>query len=106
MTSFEAECLGGRGVAPTRETAPRDFRVRGLGFFELFGVPGAILYLRRSAFQDALRVPAVSVPEPPPATSFGFRGALSQIEPLAEACRASRPNSVDGPRGPPGAPAM
>lgn len=31
-----------------------DFWVRGLGFFDLFSVPGEITHLRRWAFQDVL----------------------------------------------------
>ena len=33
--------------------------------------------------------------------SFSFSGVLSQVDSLAEACRALRPNSVDGPRDTP-----
>ncbi|MFE7141704.1 VOC family protein [Streptomyces sp. NPDC057644] len=84
---------------PTSDLAASvDFWVRGLGFFELFGVPGTMVHLRRWAFQDVLLVSAASVPEHPPAMSFSFAGVLSQVESLAEGCRALRPDAVDGPR--------
>jgi hypothetical protein len=78
-----------------------DFWTRGLGFFELFGVPGTLVHLRRWAFQDVLLVHAASDPEPPPAMSVSFSCVLSQVDSLAEACRALRPDSVDGPRDTP-----
>ncbi|MEU3653437.1 VOC family protein [Streptomyces sp. NPDC032161] len=87
---------------PTSDLAASlDFWIRGLGFFELFSIPGRLVHLRRWAFQDVLLVTAESVPERAPAMSFSFAGVLSQVDPLAEACRALRPNSVDGPRDTP-----
>ncbi|MFJ9192138.1 VOC family protein [Streptomyces globisporus] len=84
---------------PTSDLAASvDFWVQGLGFFELFSVPGTLVHLRRWAFQDVLLVVAASVPEQPPAMGFSFAGVLSQVESLAETCRALRPDSVDGPR--------
>ncbi|MET9846822.1 VOC family protein [Streptomyces ossamyceticus] len=81
--------------------APVDFWVRGLGFFELFGIPGRVVHLRRWAFQDVLLVPAAGVPEQAPALSVSFACLLSQIDSLVEDCRAVRPDSVDGPRDTP-----
>lgn len=87
---------------PTSDLAASvDFWTRGLGFFELFSIPGAVVHLRRWAFQDVLLVPAESVPEQPPAVSFSFACVLNQVDSLVEACRALRPNSVDGPRDTP-----
>ncbi|MFD7970912.1 VOC family protein [Streptomyces clavifer] len=87
---------------PTSDlAASTDFWIRGLGFFELFSIPGMLVHLRRWAFQDVLLVSAASVPEQPSAMSFSFAGVLSQVDSLAEACRALRPNSVDGPRDTP-----
>ncbi|MFD4129254.1 VOC family protein [Streptomyces globisporus] len=84
---------------PTSDLAASvDFWIQGLGFFELFSVPGTLVHLRRWAFQDVLLVAAESVPEQPPAMGFSFAGVLSQVESLAETCRALRPDSVDGPR--------
>ncbi|MFF8959512.1 VOC family protein [Streptomyces sp. NPDC014894] len=87
---------------PTTDLAESvDFWTRGLGFFELFGVPGRLVHLRRWAFQDVLLVPAESVPEEAPALSLSFACVLGQVDSLVEACRALRPDSVDGPRDTP-----
>ncbi|WP_329033718.1 VOC family protein [Streptomyces sp. NBC_01725] len=82
-------------------TASVDFWTRGLGFFELFGIPGKVVHLRRWAFQDVLLVPAESVPERAPAISFSFACVLSQVDSLVEDCRALRHDCVDGPRDTP-----
>lgn len=87
---------------PTSDLAESvDFWVRGLGFFELFSIPGTLVHLRRWAFQDVLLVPAAEVADQAPAMSFSFSGVLSQVDPLVEACRALRPDSVDGPQDTP-----
>ena len=87
---------------PTSDLAESvDFWTRGLGFFELFGIPGELVHLRRWAFQDVLLVPAASVPDQAPAMSFSFSCVLSQVDSVVEACRALRPDSVDGPRDTP-----
>lgn len=84
---------------PTSDLAKSmDFWIRGLGFVELFSVPGTVVHLRRWAFQDVLLVQASSIPEQAPAFSVSFSYVLSQIDSVVEACRALRPNSVDGPR--------
>lgn len=87
---------------PTSDlAASADFWIRGLGFIEVFSVPGTLVHLRRWAFQDVHLVSAAGVPEQPPAMSFSFAGVLSQADSVARACRALRPDSVDGPRGTP-----
>ncbi|MEV6178962.1 VOC family protein [Streptomyces sp. NPDC052015] len=87
---------------PTSDLAASvDFWTRGLGFVELFSIPGRLVHLRRWAFQDVLLVSEGSVPEQAPAMSFSFACVLSQVDSLVEACRALRPNSVDGPRDTP-----
>ncbi|MBF6355619.1 VOC family protein [Nocardia higoensis] len=87
---------------PTADlTASVDFWVRGLGFFELFGIPGTLVHLRRWAFQDVLLVSEANVPARPPAMSVSFACVLGEVDVLAEACRALRPHSVDGPRDTP-----
>jgi len=87
---------------PTGDLAESvDFWVRGLGFIELFSIPGSVVHLRRWAFQDVLLVPAASVPEEAPAMSVTFSCVLSQIDSLVEDCRALRPDSVEGPRDTP-----
>jgi len=45
--------------------ASTELWIRGLGFFELFSIPGQIVHLRRWAFQDVLLVPVDRV-EPQP----------------------------------------
>ncbi|MGW9043068.1 VOC family protein [Streptomyces lydicus] len=83
---------------PTSDLAASvDFWTRGLGFFDLFSIPGQLVHLRRWAFQDVLLVSAASVPEQAPAMSFSFSCVLSQVDSLVEACRALRPASVNGP---------
>src|SRR5690606_8642077 len=68
---------------PTADlTASADFWVRGLGFVELFGIPGTLVHLRRWAFQDVLLVAETSVPEQPPAMSVSFACVLDQIDGL------------------------
>ncbi|WDV53171.1 VOC family protein [Streptomyces coeruleorubidus] len=87
---------------PTSDLAASvDFWVRGLGFIELFSIPDGVVHLRRWAFQDVLLVPAPSVPEQAPQMSVSFSCVLSQVDSLVEACRALRPDSVDGPRDTP-----
>ncbi|WP_329392685.1 VOC family protein [Streptomyces lydicus] len=87
---------------PTSDLAASvDFWTRGLGFINLFSIPGRLVHLRRWAFQDVLLVTAESVPAQPPAMSFSFACVLSQVDSLVEACRTLRPNSVDGPRDTP-----
>jgi catechol 2,3-dioxygenase-like lactoylglutathione lyase family enzyme len=87
---------------PTSDlTASVDFWVRGLGFFELFGIPGTLVHLRRWAFQDVLLVAAESVPEQAPVMSVSFACVLGEVDSVAESCRAVRPDSVDGPRDTP-----
>lgn len=82
-------------------SASVDFWVRGLGFFELFSIPGEVVHLRRWAFQDVLLVPAAELPEQVPAMSLSFACVLSQVDSVVEACRAVRPDSVEGPRDTP-----
>src|ERR687893_481936 len=68
---------------PTSDLAASvDFWTRGLGFIELFGIPGQVVHLRRWTFQDVLLVPAESVPEQAPAMSVSFSCVLSQVDAL------------------------
>lgn len=87
-------------VIPTSDmTASTDFWVRGLGFVELFNVPGQVIHLRRWAFQDVLLVPAAGDTSEAelPAMSVSFSCVLSEIDPVAEACAELAPGSVTGP---------
>ncbi|NUT46513.1 MAG: VOC family protein [Saccharothrix sp.] len=89
-------------TVPTADLAESvEFWTRGLGFIELFAIPGRLVHLRRWAFQDVLLVAAQSVPEQPPAVTFSFACVLSQVDSVVEACRALRPDSVEGPRDTP-----
>ncbi len=80
--------------------ASTDFWIRGIGFFELFSIPGRLVHLRRWTFQDVLLVPGESATEPP-GMSVSFACVLSEIESLAQRCRGLRPDSVTGPRDTP-----
>lgn len=94
---------------PTRDlAASTDFWVRGLGFIDLFSIPGQVVHLRRWAFQDVLLVPvdadASTSASTPPTTSTSparvqvfVSCVLSQLEPVADACRELSPDSVTGP---------
>jgi hypothetical protein len=87
-------------VPCTDLAASTNFWVRGLGFIDLFNVPGQVVHLRRWMFQDVLLVPAgpeLVEQTAPAATSVSFSCVLSQIEQVAESCRAIAPDSVEGP---------
>lgn len=87
---------------PTADLAASvDFWTRGLGFFELFSIPGRLVHLRRWAFQDVLLVPATTVPDQVPAVSFSFACVLGEIESLVESCRALNAGTVSEPRDTP-----
>ena len=85
---------------PTHDLeASTDFWVRGLGFIDLFDVPGQVVHLRRWAFQDVLLVAATAETATAgvPAMQVCFSGVLNQLDPVAAVCRALRPGSVTGP---------
>ncbi|PZF90489.1 VOC family protein [Micromonospora endophytica] len=88
-------------IPTTDLSASTDFWLRGLGFFELFSIPGRLVHLRRWAFQDVLLVSAESVPAQAPAMSVSFGCVLYEVDSIVDACRAVDPNSVDGPRDTP-----
>ncbi|MBS1673182.1 MAG: VOC family protein [Actinobacteria bacterium] len=83
---------------PTTDLAASvDFWTRGLGFFELFSVPGQLVHLRRWAFQDVLLVPAAAAAEQVPAVSVSFACVLNQVDALVAACRAHGAGAVSEP---------
>ncbi|MBL1077267.1 VOC family protein [Nocardia sp. 2] len=85
-------------TAPTTDLeASVDFWVHGLGFFDLFTVPGQLTHLRRWAFQDVLLVPGDPRAGTPDLT-VSFSCVLNQLEEIAAACERLRPGSTTGPR--------
>lgn len=83
---------------PTPDLAASvDFWTRGLGFVDLFTVPGHVTHLRRWAFQDVLLVPADALPEPS-TMSIGFSCVLSQVDEIVRACTDLVPGCTTGPR--------
>jgi hypothetical protein len=89
-------------IVPTRDLeASKDFWIRGLGFIDLFSIPGQLVHLRRWAFQDVLLVPADEVADPASASaslSVGFACVLSQIDDLRRQCEELLPGSTTEPR--------
>ena len=75
-----------------------EFWTLGLGFFDLFTIPGLLIHVRRWAFQDVLLVPAPKQMEEAPTMSVSFACVLSEIGTIATACEELRPGSTDGPR--------
>ncbi|WP_197320996.1 VOC family protein [Saccharomonospora sp. NB11] len=87
---------------PTNDLAASvDFWTRGLGFFELFGIPGTLVHLRRWAFQDVLLVAGEDVPERAPSLTVNFACVLNQVDEIVDAVRALDADAVDGPRDTP-----
>jgi hypothetical protein len=85
-------------TVPTPDLAASvDFWTRGLGFFDLFTVPGQVTHLRRWAFQDVLLVPDERLAEAT-ALSVSFSCVLSQIDEIAAACAELLPGCTTGPR--------
>ncbi|WP_313663282.1 VOC family protein [Cellulosimicrobium cellulans] len=83
---------------PTADlTASVDLWTRGLGFFDLFSVPGGVVHLRRWAFQDVLLVPGTPAGEPS-ALTVSFSCVLSQLDAIVAACEAVSPGCTTGPR--------
>ena len=85
-------------TVPTSDLAASvDFWVRGLGFIDLFTIPGRLTHLRRWAFQDVLLVPS-GRPADPPRVSVSFACVLSQVDGIAQACATLLPGCTSGPR--------
>ncbi len=83
---------------PTADlTQSVEFWTQGLGFFELFAIPGQLVHLRRWAFQDVLLVAGEAEPGDPPVASVSFACVLNQVEGIVQAVTALRPGSVTGP---------
>lgn len=83
-------------TAPTPDlTASKDLWCRGLGFFDLFSVPGRLTHLRRWAFQDVLLVPDER-PAEASALTVSFSCVLGQIDQISAACEELRPGCTTG----------
>ncbi|MBO2464195.1 VOC family protein [Actinomadura violacea] len=88
-------------TVPTRDLAEsRDFWMRGLGFVDLFSVPGQITHLRRWAFQDVLLVPGEPAAAAP-AVGVSFACVLSQLDEIAARCEELVPGCTSGPEDKP-----
>lgn len=82
-------------TVPTTDLAgSARFWTEGLGFIELFSIPGALVHLRRWAFQDVLLVPGAS---PGPGLSLSIACVQHQQAGIAERCQRLRPGSADDP---------
>ncbi|MFR9751001.1 VOC family protein [Nocardia sp. 004] len=82
---------------PTSDLAvSKEFWTRGLGFIDLFSVPGQLTHLRRWAFQDVLLVPGDRIGETP-ALRISFSCVLGQLEETAARCAELVPGCTDGP---------
>ncbi|MGZ0069156.1 VOC family protein [Microbacterium sp. Yaish 1] len=90
---------------PTRDLpASTRFWTAGLGFFELFTIPGTLVHLRRWAFQDVLLVaadPASAPTSEPPALTYSYACILAELDGIAAACRGLAPGAVGEPRDTP-----
>ncbi|MBO2452858.1 VOC family protein [Actinomadura barringtoniae] len=76
--------------------ASKDFWMRGLGFIDLFSIPGRLTHLRRWAFQDVLLVPGEQA-DAASAMSVSFACVVGQLEEITEACEKLRPGCTAGP---------
>lgn len=78
------------------------FWTSGLGFVELFTIPGQLVHLRRWAFQDVLLVPVpgdVEMARSPLTVSFAC--VLTEVDGIAAACEQAAPGCVTGPQDTP-----
>jgi hypothetical protein len=84
-------------TVPTGDlAASADFWIRGLGFVDLFSLPGGLTHLRRWAFQDVLLVPGESAADVP-AVSVSFACVLGQLDGIAARCEELLPGCTGGP---------
>jgi len=82
---------------PTADlAASKDFWLRGLGFIDLFTIPGRLTHLRRWAFQDVLLHAGEQAAEAP-VTSVSFSCVLYELEEIADRCEKLLPGCTTGP---------
>lgn len=85
-------------TVPTADlAASEEFWSQGLGFFNLFAIPGRFTHLRRWAFQDVLLVPTGEATGAVPAMSISFACVLSEVDTIAAACEKLVPGCTHGP---------
>ena len=88
-------------TVPTSDLAASvAFWTEGLGFVDLFTIPGQLTHVRRWAFQDALLVPT-GRPGQAPAVTVSFACVLDELEGIAQACADLLPGCTTGPRSTP-----
>jgi catechol 2,3-dioxygenase-like lactoylglutathione lyase family enzyme len=88
-------------TVPTSDLAASvAFWTEGLGFVDLFTIPGQLTHVRRWAFQDALLVPT-GRPAQAPAVTVSFACVLDELEGIAQACADLLPGCTTGPRSTP-----
>ena len=91
-------------IVPTADLdASTDFWLRGLGFDNLFSIPGQVVHLRRWAFQDVLLRPGVS--DATGATgaagtsgaSISFSCVRSELDEILQRCEEISPGCTTEP---------
>lgn len=85
-------------VPTTDIDASERFWCEGLGFFNLFSIPGQMVHLRRWAFQDVLLVAAEEQAAELPSASVSFACVLKEIDTIAAGGNKALPGSVSEPR--------
>ncbi|MFI5615295.1 VOC family protein [Amycolatopsis sp. NPDC051903] len=73
----------------------KDFWLHGLGFIDLFSIPGQITHLRRWAFQDVLLLPGEAAE--PSGVRISFACVPDQLDEIAKRCEELRPGCTSGP---------
>ncbi|WP_033291142.1 glycosyl transferase [Amycolatopsis jejuensis] len=74
--------------------ASTDFWLRGLGFSNLFTIPGQLVHLRRWAFQDVLLKAA---PMARQGASVSFSCVLGELDEIGRRCAELLPGCTSGP---------
>ncbi|MBA0052848.1 VOC family protein [Streptomyces sp. AJS327] len=84
-------------IVPTDDLAASvDFWTRGLGFIDLFTIPGQVTHLRRWAFQDVLLVPGEAAATAS-SLSVNIACVLREIDETAARCAELVPGCVSAP---------
>ena len=84
-------------TVPTADlSGSADFWARGLGFFDLFTIPGQLTHLRRWAFQDVL-LASGGRPEEASSVAINVACVPGELDGIRAACEALAPGCTDGP---------